>query len=425
MADFCVYPGALHGQLPAPPSKSAAHRALICAALADGNSVVAPLASSEDMAATTGVLRSMGTEIDFTADGSAKITSGCRPQDKMVLLDCRESGSTLRFLLPVACALGLTATIAGRGRLPERPLGPLMRALKAHGISFSGEKMPFIVRGCLTPGRYELPGDVSSQFVSGLLFALPLLDEASEIVLTSPLQSAGYVDMTLAALGASGITVEPTENGWKIPGGQHYRPGDRAVEADWSNAAFWLCAGAAGGEVRLTGLSSVSTQGDRAIVEILKRFGADISADAHAIQCKAAKLRGIRIDAGPIPDLIPVLAVTAAFAEGETEIYNAARLRIKESDRLTSVTALLRGLGGTVEEFPDRLVIHGGKLHGGIVDGMNDHRIVMSAAVAALGCEAPVIIRDAGAIAKSYPDFFDDFQKLGGGCDVVQLGKKL
>lgn len=418
MSRAVIYPARLAGTRPAPPSKSAAHRALICAALASGESRVAPLAGSADMAATIGVLHAIGAQISLTKNGGAKVSGGRWNTEKMLLLDCLESGSTLRFLLPVACALGLTATVAGRGRLPERPLGALAEQMKAHGVSFSSGKMPFIVRGQLTPGRYELPGDVSSQFVTGLLFALPLLGGDSEIVLTSPLQSAGYVEMTLRALAQSGIVVEAAASGWRVPGGQRYQPGDRDVEGDWSNAAFWLCAAAIGGAVRVTGLTNASAQGDRAVCGILERFGAEISQDAHAVCCKAAPLRGCKIDAGPIPDLVPVLAVTAAFAEGETEIFNAARLRIKESDRLATTAALVRSLGGRADEYPDRLVVYGGGLRGGTAQGANDHRIVMAAAVAAQACAKEVCVTDAHAVKKSYPDFFDDLIKLGGRCDV-------
>lgn len=223
--------------------------------------------------------------------------------------------------------------------------------MKAHGVSFSAGAMPFTIGGRLSPGRYELPGNVSSQFVTGLLFALPLLDGESEIVLTSPLQSAGYVEMTLRTLQESGVAVTPTENGWRVPGNQRFRAFDRTVEGDWSNAAFWLCAAAIGGTVRITGLSNDSAQGDRTVYEILERFGADITRDAHAVCCEAAPLRAQRIDAGQIPDLVPVLAVTAAFAEGDTEIYNAARLRIKESDRARvdrGAPARARRLGGGI-----------------------------------------------------------------------------
>lgn len=416
MSDVRITPCAPIGELSAPPSKSAAHRALICAALSGKPCRVFPVAASSDMQATLCVLRAMGARFTRSADAvtfEGASWQSCEP------LDCLESGSTLRFLLPVAAALGLSATFTGSGRLPERPLGALMEQMRTHGVAFSADRLPFSIKGRLTAGRYALPGDVSSQFISGLLFALPLLEGDSEIVLTSPLQSAGYVDMTLEALAQSGVQVARTETGWKVPGEQAYRDGDRRVEADWSNAAFWLCAGAIGGAVRLTGLQTGSAQGDRAVFELLGQFGAQTTLDAHAACCTHAPLHGIRIDAGPIPDLVPILAITAAFAKGDTEIYNAGRLRIKESDRLATVMALLGDLGGSADEYPDRLIIHGGGLHGGTADGANDHRIVMGAAVAGMFCREPVVIRGAEAVNKSYPNFFEDFRKLGGLCDVI------
>ncbi|MEM1483680.1 3-phosphoshikimate 1-carboxyvinyltransferase [Oscillospiraceae bacterium PP1C4] len=417
MSDIRVYPARLCGEITAPPSKSEAHRALICAALAAGDSIVSPLSASEDMIATAQVLRAMGMQITREA-GSAAVRGGTCAKGE-VTLDCKESGSTLRFLLPVAAALGLQAVFCGEGRLPERPIGTLSNQLKEHGITFSAERMPFTISGKLTGGCFTLPGDVSSQFVSGLLFALPLVDSDSEIVLTSPLQSAGYVDMTLSTLRQSGIEIIITENGYRINGNQVYRAGDKAVEGDYSNAAFWLCAGAIGGEISVGGLDADSMQGDRAIVEVIRRFGGTIATENSIVTSGKTPLSGCRIDAAPIPDLVPVIAVMAAFAQGNTEIYNAARLRIKESDRLQAVSALLRNLGGKVDEYPDRLVIHGGGLRGGEADGANDHRIIMAAAVAAQLCSEPVIIRGAQAVNKSYPNFFDDLIKLGGRCDVI------
>ncbi len=412
MANYLLTPARPRGELHAPPSKSAAHRALICAALSGKPCRVAPVSGSADMDATLGVLAAMGSR--FTRTQDTVLFSGADWVTGPVLLNCIESGSTLRFLLPVAAARGLPATFIGEGRLPERPIGVLAGQMKQHGVSFSSDRMPFTLSGRLTGGRYLLPGNVSSQFISGLLFALPLLPEGGEILLDSPLQSAGYVEMTLESLRHSGIRVEPMRNGWRVPGGQAYGGGDRTVEADWSNAAFWLCAGAIGGEVRLTGLSTCSAQGDRAILELIQRFGGRVSQDADAVSVCSAPLHSCRVDAGPIPDLIPAVAVMAAFAQGETEIYNAARLRIKESDRLATVTALLRSLGGTVIERPDRLVIQGGGLHGGVVDGANDHRIVMAAAVAGMFADGQVTVTGVEAVGKSYPDFFTDYQKLGG-----------
>jgi len=418
VSDVRVYPGRPSGCLTAPPSKSAAHRALICAALAQGESEIAPVSDSTDMAATLGVLAAMGQQAE--RDGKTVRFRGMPWVKQPVVLNCRESGSTLRFLLPVATALGLSATFLGEGRLPERPIGVLTEQLSRHGISVTGSGMPFSIDGKLTGGVFTLPGDVSSQFISGLLFALPLLMQDSEIRLTTPLESAAYVDMTLSALADAGIQIERTGDGFLIKGGQLYRPGRKTVEGDFSNAAFWLCAGVIGGTIAIDGLQEQSVQGDRAIVKLAQAFGASVSAQNGQITVESAPLRGIRIDAAPIPDLVPILAVTAAFAQGDTEIYNAARLRIKESDRLSAVSGLIRNLGGEAQEFPDWLIIRGsGGLRGGEVDGMNDHRIVMSAAIAALFCHESVVIRGAQAVRKSYPDFFEDLKRLGGRYDVI------
>lgn len=411
-----VMPGGLEGQVSAPPSKSAAHRAMICAALSMGPGKVFPVSESADMTATLAVLKAMG--FPAVRQGEA-ILFGSPVSAAGPVCPCGESGSTLRFLLPVAAALGLEAVFTGDGRLPERPLEPLLSLMKQHDVRFSADTLPFTISGQLSPGLYQLPGDVSSQFISGLLFALPLLEAESRIQITSPLQSAGYVDLTLQALEASGIQVTRETDGFIISGGQRYLPLSRRVEADWSGGAFWLCAGALFGAVTVEGLDTASAQGDKAVLDILRDMGASISTEQGLITVSKSSLRGVRVDAAPIPDLVPVLAVTAAFARGDTEIYNAARLRIKESDRLSAVTKLLRALGGTVEEYPDRLVIHGGPLHGGHVDGANDHRIVMSAAIAALGCDGPVRVSHGEAVAKSYPDFFEVLKQLGGVCHVL------
>lgn len=412
-----VMPGGVRGQISAPPSKSAAHRALICAALSMTPGEVFPVSQSADMTATLAVLEAMGFPT-VRQEEETILFGGPVPAARPVC-PCGESGSTLRFLLPVAAALGLEAAFTGEGRLPERPLEPLLSLMKEHGVHFSSDTLPFTISGRLTPGLYRLPGDVSSQFISGLLFALPLLEGESRIQITSPLQSAGYVDLTLQALKASAIRVIKDGDGYTVPGGQRYSPRLRRVEADWSGGAFWLCAGALFGQITVAGLDVDSAQGDKAVLDILRDMGASISIHEGLITVSKSSLRGVRVDAAPIPDLVPVIAVTAAYARGETEIYNAARLRIKESDRLSAVTKLLRALGGKVEEYPDRLVIHGGPLRGGDVDGANDHRIVMSAAIAALGCGGPVRVSHGEAVAKSYPDFFEVFKQLGGVCHVV------
>ena len=424
MAFAVIHPGAVSGTLTPPPSKSAAHRALICAALA-GSSTVDGVLPSEDMRATLRAVQALGTQAETAGE---QVRFGARQPSAPggsapVTVDCGESGSTLRFFIPLFAALGIDTVFTGSGRLPQRPLGVYADCLPPHGVTFTppanGDSLPLRVSGQLCGGEFALPGNVSSQFITGLLFALPLCREDSIIRLTTPLESAGYVDMTLAALRQAGITVEAAADGWRIPGGQAYRPADYTVEADWSQAAFLLAAGALAGDVRLHGLSLPSAQGDSAALDLFRRFGADITVDGSGIRCRRAPLHGIDIDAAQIPDLVPILAITAAFAEGTTRIFHAERLRIKESDRLAAVADGLKRLGAQVEETADGLCIHGGRpLTGGVVDGYNDHRIVMSMAVAALRCAGPVTICDAQSVVKSWPDFFTDFTRLGGNAHV-------
>lgn len=388
-----VFPGRLAGTVRAPASKSAAHRALICAALSDDPTFIRIGALSRDIEATIGCLRALGAGIE-AADGGLAVRP-IRETAADAVLDCGESGSTLRFLLPVACALGARARFTGRGRLPERPIAALAAALRAHGAAIDADVLPMTVCGPISSGRWTLPGDVSSQYVTGLLFALPLLAEDSAIILTTPSESAAYVDMTLDALRQFGVVVEETPRGWRVPGGQAYRsPGEITVEGDWSAAAFWHAANAMGSDITVEGLRDTTAQGDRAILDLLGRP---------------------QIDARGVPDLVPALAVAAAALPQRTVITGAARLRLKESDRLEAVAALLRALGGSVEITADGLVIEDGRpLRGGAVDGFGDHRIVMAAAIAATVADAPVRIAGAEAVAKSYPDFFRDFMTLGG-----------
>lgn len=380
----------LSGTVAAIASKSMAHRLFICAALSDTPAQVVCATTSKDIEATRACLAAM-------KEGSP--------------LPCGESGSTLRFLLPVVAALGLEAEFHMEGRLPERPLAPLDEQMQAHGVSFSRPRQDVLqVRGRLTPGDYEMPGDVSSQFLSGLFFALPLLDAPSTVTLTTKLESAPYVDMTLSALKQFGIHIKQDENVYTIPTGRYQSPGQVVVEGDWSNAAFFLCAGALGKPVTVTGLDPESLQGDKAVFEILRQFGAKTGQTGNAFTVAPGKLRAIDIDAAEIPDLVPVLSVVAAAAEGTTRIYNASRLRLKESDRIASVCAMIGSLGGEIEETADGLLIHGGKpLAGGRVDTFGDHRIAMAAAVAATVCTAPVEVLHPQVVEKSYPNFWEDF----------------
>lgn len=389
----------LRGSVEVPPSKSVAHRAMICAFLAGGGNVN-PLARSKDMQAT--------------AQAIAALQNGGE------VCDCIESGSTLRFMIPVAAALGKTVTFIGSGKLPERPIGDYLRLLPEHGVTCeSGGGLPLKISGKLTGGRFELAGDVSSQYITGLLLALPLLGTDSEIVLTTALQSKPYVDMTIDVLCRYGVEVTETENGYFIRGNQTFKVQDFTVEGDWSQAAFFLAAGAIGGDITVSGLNPKSTQGDKEIVDVLRRFGAKITATDNTVRAEKAALCGITLDATDIPDMVPAVAVVAAFASGTTVIKGAERLRFKESDRIESVAQNLKRMGVEVTVTPDGMIISGGAVSGALLDGCNDHRIVMAFSVAGLFADGTTTITDCESVNKSYPAFFEDFNRLGGCADVV------
>jgi len=413
-----ISPAPLGGTVSAIASKSDAHRLLILAALSRGETRLVMEQRSEDIDATISCLRALGTEIEILPDGVA--VCGIERVNENPLLDCGESGSTFRFMLPVACALCERVRFTGSGRLPERPIGELMRVMQAHGVAFSAERLPFETAGRLTGGDFALPGNVSSQYLTGLLLALPMIDKDSTISLTTRLESAAYVDITLHALRRFCVHVLAENGTYTVTGGQAIQsPGTLRVDGDWSNAAFFLAAGALGNPVRMAGLNLESPQGDKAILIALRKFGAQVEVASDTVTVSPAQLAGCTIDVGETPDLLPILAVLGACAKGETRIVNAARLRLKESDRLASVSAMLRALGGTVEELPDALVITGGTLAGGTVDSCRDHRIAMSAAIASIRCSSEVKILGADAVNKSYPAFYQDFNQLGGHADVV------
>ncbi|MBQ5708534.1 MAG: 3-phosphoshikimate 1-carboxyvinyltransferase [Anaerotignum sp.] len=410
------------GQVRVISSKSDAHRSLIAAALAEEESVLFVDGWSDDLEATVRCLEALGAEI-YKEPSGIEVVPIRRNLDTAAVLDCGESGSTLRFLLPVAAALGKTATFTGQGRLPERPIGLLLEELAKHGCTVEGEKLPVKLEGKLQSGVFTMPGNVSSQFITGLMFALPLLEGDSEIVLTTEVESRGYINMTLKTLKTFGVTVEETETGWKVPGGQSFAgPRMRFTEGDWSNAAFWLTAGAIKGSVGCQGLDMESAQGDRGIVSILENFGAETKMILNQITATNKEMKGIRIDASQIPDLVPVLCVAGAAAEGKTEIVNAGRLRLKESDRLAVMAECLQKIGVEVEEREDGLLITGGcnPPEGEIVvDSHNDHRIVMAMAIAAVSLGVDITIENAEAVNKSYPSFFIELKKLGGVVDGI------
>ncbi|HHU05400.1 MAG TPA: 3-phosphoshikimate 1-carboxyvinyltransferase [Clostridiales bacterium] len=416
--DVKILPTSLSGRVRAIPSKSYAHRLLICSALSNKKTFVSCAGSSEDIEATVRCLQTLGAKIDRNDEGF-KVTP--IPESGAVkgsTLDCGESGSTLRFMLPVACALGAGSRFKLAGRLPNRPLAHLEEALREHGCAFSGKGSAELCSlGRLKPGRFTLPGDVSSQYISGLLFALPLLEGDSAIEITGKIESRDYILMTLAALEKFGVHIKFDGNILSIKGGSGYKSPDKAeVEGDWSNAAFWLCAGALGGSgIECRGLNTASMQGDKAVLELLKSFGAEVKLRGDAVMVKPSFLHGIDIDASDIPDLVPVLSAVAAVAKGRTVIKNASRLRMKESDRLRAVSETLSKLGADITETEDGLVINGREsLTGGTADSFGDHRIAMMAAVASVACTEPVTIKNAEAVNKSYPHFFEDFRSLGG-----------
>lgn len=409
--------GPVSGRLAAIPSKSAAHRLLICAALADGATFVRCDKESQDIAATIRCLTGLGAAITRRDGGYAVVPIDRTRIPRPCTLDCGESGSTLRFLLPVVCALGAEGTFVMAGRLAHRPMEPLATQLREHGCTITPkpdeDRLAF--SGRLTPGAFTLPGDVSSQFISGLLFALPTLGAESRLTITGTVESQGYIRLTLRALAGFGVVPQETATGYRIPAVPYRGPADLAVEGDWSNAAPWLCMGTlAGAGITVTGLDPASLQGDKGVCEVLTRMGGRMTQTGGAFTAAPGPRTATVIDARDIPDLVPVLAAVAAATPGETRIEGAARLRIKESDRLVTTRQTLNALGGDVEETEDGLIIRGREaLTGGTVDAQGDHRVVMLAAVAATVCDGPVTVTGAQAINKSYPTFWQDLAALG------------
>lgn len=410
----------LSGTIKAISSKSHAHRVLICAALSQNKTKIYCNVMSKDIAATIDCLKSMGTEIFVDGD---TITVIPKEFNKKSDIDCNESGSTLRFLMPVVSALGIDATITGHGRLPQRPISPLKEEMEKKGVTFhTGNDFPLRLTGQLQSGEYEIQGNISSQFITGLLFALPLLDGDSKIKLIPPVESKSYLDITISVLRQFGIGIDEKENLYIIKGNQKYiSPEEIKVEGDWSNASFFLCAGALSEKgVTVTDLDINSPQGDKKILDVLSLMGADVTVNRNEVTVKKNKLKGITVDASDIPDAVPIISVVATACNGDTKIINAGRLRIKESDRIKSVLDMLLSVGADAEETPDGIIIRGGKsLVDGVVNGYNDHRIVMSASILSSLCEKDVIITDSNAVEKSYPDFFADFKKQGGNANVL------
>lgn len=412
----------INGCIEAVASKSFAHRELICAALSDESTKILCKTDSEDIKSTALCLNALAANVARKNDEFIITPHNRDKKEENIILPCGESGSTYRFLLPLSAALGFDTTFVLDGRLKDRPISDLFNALENHGIKISGKNEDKVkISGKLTSGIFTLPGDVSSQYFTGLLFALPLLKGDSEIKLTSPLQSKGYVDITLNTLKKFGITAYMSDKYIKVKGNQKYiSPKAIVTEGDWSNSAFWLCAASTAGEVTVTGLNTSSVQADKKVTDILKRFGAIVTENENSVTVKKGSLRGIEIDVSEIPDLVPALAIAAAGASGKTVFYNADRLRYKESDRLISISRTLTLLGADTAVTADKLIISGnGQLLGGTVHSFFDHRIVMMAACAALISQKDVVIENAESVSKSYPLFFKDFRKLGANISEV------
>ena len=381
--DIILHPCPLSGSVTVIPSKSQAHRLLICAALADNATTLICPQTSRDMDATAQCLCSLGATIDKTAEGY-HIQPIAQTSQKVVLC-CHDSGSTLRFLLPIAGALGVDTLFRLEGRLPQRPLSPLWEEMERMGCSLS-RPTPDTIRcqGKLKPGSYSIAGNVSSQFITGLLFAQSLIAGKTSLEITGKLESKPYVDLTKAAMDL-----------FQAP--RYHSPGTVTVEGDWSNGAFWLAAQSLGSNLTVSGLSETSVQGDRAAAKWIHELTQE--------KCT--------ISAADIPDLVPILSVAAAFGHGAV-FTDIARLRLKESDRIASTIAMLEALGGQAEASQDTLTVYPAKLYGGTVDSVNDHRIAMAAAIAATACTGDVVILGAECVEKSYPNFWTEYRRLGG-----------
>ncbi len=389
-----IIPNKLSGKIKAISSKSVAHRMLICASLADKESKLQIDTTSLDIEATVSALVSLGAEI--TIDGNIYTVTPIKDK-KDAFVDCNESGSTLRFLVPVGAALGKKCTFTGKGRLPSRPMKTLTEVLRDNGVRVN-DSFPIEIEGVLAKGKYTLDGSVSSQFVTGLLLALPNVG-GGEIEVTGEMQSKSYIDITLSVMEKFGVKVEENGNRFIVPDTK-FTSADLTAEGDWSNAAFFLASG-----VEVENLDINSEQGDKKIVQILKKLNE--SGD-------------IEIDVSDIPDLVPIIAVKSAVRKGRTSIINAERLKLKESDRILSTVSMINNLGGSATGTENSIIIDGKeKLSGGDVDSFNDHRIVMASAIAAQYSENKVVINGAEAVNKSYPNFFEDYKKLGGVCNVL------
>lgn len=414
-----ITPMKLSGEVHIPPSKSIGHRAIICGGLSQGTTKIENLGKSHDMEATLEGMQSLGAKIERINTSTIKITGMNFNKEGIDIINCKESGSTIRFLIPLAGLFNKAITFTGEGRLGERPLIPYYEIFDKQNISYTTDNgnLPLEIKGYLKPDNFYLKGNISSQFITGLLFALPLLDGDSTIHITTELESKGYIDLTLDILKDFSINIKNDDyKTFYIKGNQTYMSQDYTIEGDFSQAAFWIVAGLIGEELTIKGLNSASHQGDKMILEIVQNMGGNVIIESNHIQVKPSQTIGTTIDVSQCPDLVPVLAVLASVSKGTTKIINASRLRIKESDRLKSTATELNKLGAHITETEDSLIIQGKEqLKGGCsVDSWNDHRIAMALAIASIKCNQPIEITNSDAVKKSYPSFWEDFKNLGG-----------
>ncbi len=398
------------GTIDAPVSKSVAHRLLIAAALSYKDVVIKGKLLGDDIVATANCLQAMGWNVNF---GEEAVSVSPESITEKAVLNVNESGSTLRFLLPIVAALGIESEFLCKGRLAERPLSPLISVMEDKGVIV--ESNPLRLCGKLTAGIFDIDGTVSSQFISGLLFALPLLNGDSFINIIGKAVSQSYIDITLSVLELSGIEIEKKDNGYFVRGGQKYNlPSEVVAEGDWSSSAFFAVLGCLKGNISVRNLDIKSKQGDKAVIEILRKAGGKIAYTDQGFVCKESKLKATEFSAEDIPDLVPILSIAFACAKGITKITSVDRLKDKESDRLVAVMDMLDGLGIKHHYENDALYIVGGKLKGGTIKGYSDHRIVMSAAIGGCIASTATTVTDKQSINKSYPEFFADLEKLGG-----------
>ncbi len=419
MKKVIITPSKLKGSVKIPPSKSMAHRAIICASLSKGKSVISNIDFSEDIIATMEGIKALGANIKVEKDKLIINGENILKDSNYKVIDCNESGSTLRFLVPISLIKDNKVNFIGRGNLGKRPLKTYYEIFDEQEIKYSyeEEKLDLNIEGSLKGGEFKVKGNISSQFISGLLFTLPLLKEDSKIIITTELESKGYIDLTLEMIEKFGVTIK--NNNYReflIEGNQSYKPMNYKVEGDYSQAAFYFSAGALASKINCLDLDLSSYQGDKECIEILERIGAKlIKNKGESLSIIHGDLNGTIIDASQCPDIIPVLTVVAALSKGETRIINGERLRIKECDRLNAICTELNKLGADIKELKDGLIINGvQELIGGEVYSHKDHRIAMSLAIASTRCKEEVIISEPDCVKKSYPGFWEDFKSLGG-----------